>query len=49
MLVQLLFLMTSIYGVYKIKPVWIAYNVDRFELILNTDLVNTKIGAVLDK
>ncbi|MGP5514157.1 TfpX/TfpZ family type IV pilin accessory protein [Psychrobacter alimentarius] len=43
MLVQLLFLMISIYGVYKIKPVWIAYSVDRFELILNTDLVNTKI------
>ena len=43
MLVQLLFLIISIYGVYKIKPVWIAYNVDRFELILNTDLVNTKI------
>ena len=41
MLVQLLFLMISIYGIYKIKPVWIAYNVDRFELILNTDLVNT--------
>lgn len=45
MLVQLLFLMISIYGVYKIKPVWIAYNVDRFELILNTDLVNTKIDS----
>lgn len=43
MLVQLLFLMVSIYGVYKIKPVWIAYNVDRFELILNTDLVNTNV------
>lgn len=43
MLVQLLFLMISIYGVYKIKPVWIAYNVDRFELILNTDLVNTNV------
>ena len=41
MLIQLLFLLVSIYGVYKIKPVWIAYNVDRFELILNTDLVNT--------
>ena len=43
-LIQLLFLMVSIYGVYKIKPVWIAYNVDRFELILNTDLVNAKIN-----
>lgn len=46
MLVQLLFLMVSIYGVYKIKPVWIAYSVDRFELILNTDLVNTNIHNV---
>ncbi|WP_201501915.1 hypothetical protein [Psychrobacter cibarius] len=43
MLVQLLFLMVSTYGVYQIKPVWIAYNVDRFELILSTDLVNINI------
>lgn len=43
LLVQILFLMVSIYGVSKIKPVWIAYNVDRFELILNTDLVNTNV------
>lgn len=43
MLVQLSFLMVSIYGVYQIKPVWIAYNVDRFELILSTDLVNTNV------
>lgn len=42
-LIQLLFLIVSIYGVYNIKPVWIAYNVDRFELILNTDLVNTNV------
>lgn len=40
-LFQVLFLVISTYGVYKIKPVWIAYNVDRFELILHTDLVNT--------
>lgn len=46
MLVQLLFLMISIYGVYRIKPVWIAYNVDRFELILSTDLVNTNVHNV---
>ena len=43
-LVQLIFLMISIYGVYQIRPIWIAYNVDRFELILHTDLVTTKIN-----
>lgn len=48
-LIQLLFLMISVYGVYKIKPVWIAYNVDRFELIFNTDLVNTKINDADDR
>lgn len=49
MLMQLVFLMISIYGIYKIKPIWIAYNVDRFELILNTDLVSTKIDNANDK
>lgn len=48
-LLQVLFLIISIYGVYKIKPVWIAYNVDRFELILNTDLVNNKIDRADDR
>ncbi|PKH64309.1 type IV pilin accessory protein [Psychrobacter sp. 4Dc] len=43
-LVQLIFLMISIYGVYQIRPIWIAYNVDRFELVLHTDLVTTKIN-----
>lgn len=43
MLIQLLFLTVSLYGVYNIKPVWMAYNVDRFELILNNDLVSSDI------
>lgn len=38
-LIQILFLSLSVYGIYKIRPVWIAYNVDRFELILNNHLV----------
>lgn len=42
--IQLLCLAVSVYAIYNIKPVWIAYNVDRFELILNTDLINTKIN-----
>lgn len=49
MLVQLMFLMISIYGIYQIKPVWIAYNVDRFELVLNTDLVNNGIDSADDR
>ena len=48
-LVQLLFLSISVYGVYNVKPAWIAYNVDRFELILNTDLVNNKINEADDR
>lgn len=40
--IQLLVLFISFYAIYKLKPVWIAYNVDRFELILNSDLLPTK-------
>lgn len=45
-IIQLLFLIISVYGVCKIRPVWIAYNVDRFELILNNELVNSNVHKV---
>ena len=48
-LIQIIALGYGVYSIAQGRPVWLAYNVDRFELILNTDLVNTKIGAVLDK
>lgn len=46
MMIQLLVFAASVYGLYQIKPVWIAYNVDRFELILNNDLVYSSFCKV---
>lgn len=43
MMMQSIFFAISVYGLYQIRPVWMAYNVDRFELILNNDLVSDNV------
>ncbi len=48
--IVLLQLSALAYGVFNIaegRPVWLAYNVDRFELVRNNDIVEEKIAQAL--
>ena len=48
-LIIIIFLQVSalLYGIYSIaqgRPVWLAYNVDRFELVRNNEIINERIA-----
>ncbi|MDH1915962.1 type IV pilin accessory protein [Acinetobacter junii] len=48
--IVLLQLSALAYGIFNIaegRPVWLAYNVDRFELVRNNDIVEEKIAQAL--
>ncbi len=44
---QLSALMYGMYSIAEGRPVWLAYNVDRFELVRNNDIVEEKIAQAL--
>lgn len=46
-LLQLSALSFGVYSIEQGRPVWIAYNVDRFELVRNNDIVEEKIAQAL--
>ena len=46
-LLQLCALGFGIYSIAEGRPVWLAYNVDRFELVRNNDIVEEKIAQAL--
>lgn len=46
-LLQLCALGFGIYSIAEGRPVWLAYNVDRFELVRNNDIIEEKIAQAL--
>lgn len=46
-LIQLAALSYGIYSIFEGRPVWLAYNVDRFELVRNNEIVERNIADAL--
>ncbi|RZF56920.1 type IV pilin accessory protein [Acinetobacter halotolerans] len=51
-IIILLQLSALFYGIYSIgqgRPVWLAYNVDRFEVVRNNEIINDNIAKALSQ
>lgn len=48
-LIQLSALSYGVYSIAQGRPVWIAYNVDRFELIRNNEIIHNNLQTALSK
>lgn len=46
-ILQLLAFIFGLYHIYDGRPVWIAYNVDRFDLVRNNEMDNRKLEEAL--
>lgn len=46
-LIQLIALSYGVYSIAQGRPAWLAYNVDRFELIRNNEIIDDKINRAL--
>ncbi|WP_171065724.1 TfpX/TfpZ family type IV pilin accessory protein [Acinetobacter beijerinckii] len=48
-LIQLIALSYGVYSIAQGRPAWLAYNVDRFELIRNNEIIDDKINQALSQ
>ncbi|OJU79819.1 MAG: type IV pilin accessory protein [Acinetobacter sp. 39-4] len=48
-LIQLIALSYGVYSIAQGRPVWLAYNVDRFELVRNNEILTEQIAQALPR
>lgn len=48
-IIQIVALFYGIYGIEQGRPVWLAYNVDRFEMIRKNEIIQDHVGQALQQ